>query len=55
MSAGEWVESKWKNLLDTYHKKEKSGAAGTTIEEKSAQWKFFDKMSFMQLYMAPQR
>ena len=36
MSAGDWVESKWKNLLDTYCKKEKSGAAGTT-EEKSAQ------------------
>ena len=55
MSTGEWVESKWKNLLDTYRKKEKLGAAGTTKEEKSAQWKFCDQMSFMKLYMAPGR
>ena len=53
MSAGEWVESKWKNLLDTCCKKDKSGAAGTTVEEKSAQWKFYDRMSFMKPYMAP--
>ena len=33
MSAGEWVESKWKNLLDTYCKNEKFGAAGTTGEK----------------------
>ena len=47
--------SKWKNLLDTYRKKEKSNAAGTTIEEKCVQWKFYDQMSFMKPYMAPQR
>ena len=45
-------QSKWKKLLDTYRKKEKSGAAGTTIEEKSAQWKFYDRVSFMKPYMA---
>ena len=38
--AGEVVEQKWK--IDTFRRKEKSGAGGMTVEEKSASWKFYD-------------
>ena len=31
-SAGEVVEQKWKDLVDTFRRKEKSGTGGMTIE-----------------------
>ena len=49
--AGEVVEQKWKDLVDTFRRKEKSGIGGMTIEEKSASWKFYDQMSFMHPYI----
>ena len=33
---GEWVASKWKDLVDMFQKKDKSGTGGQTIEEKMA-------------------
>ena len=50
-STGEVVEQKWKDLVDTFCRKEKSGAGGMTIKEKSASWKFYDRMSFMHPYI----
>ena len=50
-STGEVVEQKWKDLVDTFRRKEKSGTGGMTIEEKSASWKFYDRMSFIHPYI----
>ena len=33
---GDWVASKWKDLVDQFQKKEKSGDKGQTIEEKNS-------------------
>ena len=33
------------DLCDTFHHKEESGAKGTMIEERSASWRFYDRMS----------
>ena len=52
MTLDEWVFNKWKDLVDQFHKKEKSGMGGTTIEEKTASWKFYSHMSFIKPYIA---
>ena len=54
-SAGEVVEQKWKDLVDTFCRKEKSGPGGMTIEGKLASWKFYDRMSFMHPYIQSRR
>ena len=43
----EECQKKWKDLVDTFRQKENSGAEGTTVEERSASWHFYDCMSFM--------
>ena len=53
--VGEVVEQKWKDLVDTFRRKEKSGVGGMTVEEKSASWKFYDCISFMHPYMKLRR
>ena len=47
----EVVDQKWKDLVDTFRRKEKSGAGGMTVEEKSASWKFYYHISFMCPYI----
>ena len=47
----EVVEQKRKDLVDTFRRKENSGATGMIVEEKSASWKFYDHMSFMCPYI----
>ena len=49
---GEVVEQKWKDLVDTFRRKEKSG--GMTVE-KLASWKFYNRMSFMHPYIQSRR
>ena len=51
----EECEKKWKDLVDTFRQKEKSGAEGTTIEERSASWSFYDRMSFMRAHIQSRR
>ena len=52
---GDWVASKWKDLVHQFHKKEKSGDKGKTIEEKAASWRFYSVMSFRKPSMAGQK
>ena len=55
MYVAEECERKWKDLCDTFRRKEKSGAEGTTIEERSASWRFYDRMSFMRPHIQSRR
>ena len=43
---------KWKDLVDTFRRKiDKSGDAGTPLNERCLQWKFWDRMSFLKEYI----
>ena len=44
---GPVLKTKWKTLVDTFRKKDKSGSQGGTQREKAEQWRFFCAMSFM--------
>ena len=55
LNVAEECEKKWKDLCDTFRCKEKSGAEGTTVEERSASWCFYDCMSFMHPHIQSQR
>ena len=46
---------KWKDLVDTFRQKKKSGAEGTTVEERLASWHFYDHMSFMRPHIQSRR
>ena len=46
-------KKKWKNLKDDFQKHDKSGAAGTTIQEKAQRWRYFDQLSFLCNYLGP--
>ena len=41
----------WKDLTDTYRRKIKSGSSGEPLDDKSANWKFFDRMSFLKNFI----
>ena len=45
------VEKKWKDLHDTFRRKVKSGSAGGSAAEKAAQWRFYNRMSFVKPYI----
>ena len=51
----DWVERKWKDLVNTFRKKEKSGSLGMSVEDRATLWKFYDKMCFMRPYIQPRR
>ena len=36
----DWVECKWKDLVDTFRKKEKSVLQGMSVEDRAVLWKF---------------
>ena len=55
LQTGEDVAAKWKDLVDTFRSKEKSGAEGGTVAEKAQNWAFYDRMSFMKPYMYKRR
>ena len=47
---------KWKDLVDTFHRKvDKSGAAGVPLNDKVLQWRFWDQMSFLKEYIVNQK
>ena len=46
------VADKWKSLVDSFRRRDKSGDAGETIQEKTECWEFFDKMYFMKAFIA---
>ena len=48
---GQEVEKKWKDLLDTFRRKVKSGSAGGTAADKASQWRFYNRMSFVKPYI----
>ena len=37
----------WKDLVDTYQRKIKSGSCGEPLDDKASNWRFFDRMSFL--------
>ena len=45
------MEKKWKDLLDTFRRKVKSGAGGGNASEKASQWRFYQRMSFIKPYI----
>ena len=45
----------WKNLLDYYHTKIKSGSSGEPVDEKAASWRYFDRMSFLKKYIGSKK
>ena len=48
-------DKQMKDLVDQFRKKEKSGDAGKTVEEKAAAWCFYSMMSFMKSYIGGQK
>ena len=49
---GPVAKAKWKDLVDTFCKKDKSGSAGKTIAEQNQQWKFYESMLFIRPFIA---
>ena len=41
------VATIWKNLLNSYRKKVKSGSSGKPIDECASQWRYFEHMNFL--------
>ena len=41
----------WKDLVDTYQRKIKSGSSGEPLDEKASNWRFFDRMSFLKNFI----
>ena len=52
---GKEVAVLWKNLLDAYRKKVKSGSSGEPIDEKAASWRYFDHMNFLKTFVGSQK
>ena len=50
-ALGQQAAKMWKDLRDTYRRKIKSGSSGEPFDDKSANWKFFDRMSFLKNYI----
>ena len=51
LCTGKEVQAIWKNLIDTYRKKSKSGSAGDSIEERASQWRYYDRMNFLKTFI----
>ena len=51
LSTGKEVQVIWKNLVDAYRKKTKSGNPGEPIDERAAQWRYFDRLSFLKNFI----
>ena len=52
---GKEVAILWKNLLDSYRKKVKSGSSGEPIDERAASWRYFDRMNFLKTFVGSQK
>lgn len=53
--AGDDIATKWKSLVDAFRTRDRSGAAGETIEEKTEKWEFYSKMMFIKPYIESRR
>ena len=45
----------WKNLLDSYRKKVKSGSSGEPIDERASQWRYFERMNFLKTFIGSKK
>ena len=52
---GKEVAVLWKNLLDAYRKKVKSGSSGEPIDERAASWRYFDCMNFLKTFVGSRK
>ena len=52
---GKEVAVLWKNLLDAYRKKVKSGSSGEPIDERAASLRYFDHMNFLKTFVGSQK
>ena len=52
---GKEVAILWKNLLDSYRKKVKSGSSGEPIDETAASCRYFDHMNFLKTFVGSQK
>ena len=41
----------WKDLVDTYQRKIKSGSSREPLDEKASNWRFFNRMSFLKSFI----
>ena len=51
LHVGKEVQAIWKNLIDTYRKKSKSGDAGESVQERASQWRYYDRMNFLKTFI----
>ena len=49
------VSTIWKNLLDAYRKKVKSGSSEEPIDERALQWRYFDRMNFLKTFIGSKK
>ena len=49
------MQAIWKNLIDTYRKKSKSGAAGDSIDERASQWHYYDRINFLKTFIGSKK
>ena len=49
------VSTIWKNLLDSYRKKVKSGSSGEPIDERASQWRYFERMNFLKTFIGSKK
>ena len=52
---GKEVQAIWKNLIDTYQKKSKSGSAGDSLEERASQWRYYNRMNFLKSFIGSKK
>ena len=49
------VSTIWKNLLDSYRKKVRSGSSGEPIDECASQWRYFEHMNFLKTFIGSKK
>ena len=45
----------WKNLINSYRKKVKSGSSGEPIDEHVSQWRYFKHMNFLKSFIGSKK
>ena len=53
--VGKEVQAIWKNLIDIYRKKSKSGSAGDSLVERVSQWHYYERMNFLKTFIGSKK
>ena len=49
------VQTIWKNLIDSYRKKVKSGSSGEPVDEQASRGRYFDRMNFLKAFVVSKK